>query len=96
MALPRSFAVLHHVHQKGLPAGHVEGVDQTLKCVRNRISLMVMRWRGSTQPAKGLTGSQRLSPEQNLSAIEPVYQYAGQGGEKERRDLPHETDQAEQ
>ena len=97
MALPRSLPVFDHLHQEGLPAGHVKGVDQTLKGAQdqdlpNRDSF------GERQPSQqqGLHGGQGLGPEQHLPAIQAVDPYAGERGQQEGGDLSHEADQAQQ
>ena len=90
-------AVFDHLHQEGLAAGHVEGVDEALHDAEGEDPVDGDACASvSAARASDCSMRERLRPDQQLAAVEAVDPDAGEGREEEGGNLAGEADDAEQ
>jgi hypothetical protein len=77
-------AVLHHLHHKGLPRGHVEGVDRTLKkAKRDDVWYRDSPRQSQYSQAERLQHRENLGNDQHPVTIKTVHPYAGERAEQQ-------------
>ena len=81
-------AIVHHLHEKRLPAGHVERVDQPLqRAERDDFPERDQMREGQRRERERLDRASRLRPHQQLPAIEALDPDARDRPERERDNL---------
>ena len=97
MALPRSAAVVDHLHHEGLAAGHVEAVDDALRDAEDEDQGNGdVAGEGKRGEDERLQHGGGLRPDEHLAAVEAVDPDAGEGCEEEGGNLAGKADGAEQ
>ena len=97
MALLKSSRSFDHLHDEGLPRGHVESVDQSLREAEPDNFVDVDDATESQHGQReGLQHRKYLSDHKSAMAIPAVHPDSGEGSEKESGNLAGETDDAQQ
>ena len=80
--------VVHHLHQEGLPRGHVKRIDQALEGAEPDDFLNVdMPGESQNSQRQRLKHCEGLRDHQDLAAIQAVNPDPGKRGKQECRDL---------